>query len=331
MRFISLLSAFLFILGFFSHPSFAFEPINIVASGLDVQSGYRVDQLDWNISGDTDGNNPNILSELRWDDIKIFQISASGWLEFNEVPYLDRILFTLVDISFGKVFSGDVRDSDYAADDRNAEWSRSVNDADKGLTIDLSGAVGSQVVLNSSRFSITPFIGYSFNLQDLSMTNGEQVVSDPRIREDYFGSDAEKPHELGHISGLDSTYTTYWYGPWLGVTGGYEVKNKFNVSVGVEYHWIEYFAQADWNLRSEFDHPVSFEHNARGSGLVWNFKGAYSFDESWSWLVSGDIQNWHTGSGTDRILYSDGSAGKTRLNRVNWDSYSLSSGLQYRF
>ena len=32
-------------------------------------AGYRKDELDWNIAGNINGNNPNILSELTWEDL----------------------------------------------------------------------------------------------------------------------------------------------------------------------------------------------------------------------------------------------------------------------
>ncbi len=298
----------------------AFDLFNIEASGVDVGFGYRSDQLDWNISGDINGENPTILSELSWEDLEIFQIQATGWLEIGELPFLKRNSLILANIAFGKILGGDVQDSDYAADGRTFEWSRSVNDADKGLTVDLSGAVGPIFELSLIEgLAITPLIGYGFNMQDLSMTDGEQVIS---------GSGAP---DIGFLPGLDSSYTAYWYGPWLGVNIDYQANQKIKITVGAEYHWVEYFAQADWNLRSNFAHPVSFEQETTGTGIIWNIKGLYSLNKNWSWLLDGKIQNWETESGTDRTYFADGTVGLSRLNQVNWSSYSLTTGVQYCF
>ncbi|NOQ42374.1 MAG: hypothetical protein GQ563_07740, partial [Desulfuromusa sp.] len=68
----------------------AFDAIYIESAGIDMGFGYRSDQLDWSISGDTNGENPNILSELDWEDIEVFQLQAAGWLELSELPYLKR-------------------------------------------------------------------------------------------------------------------------------------------------------------------------------------------------------------------------------------------------
>ncbi|MFK5926710.1 MAG: hypothetical protein QM483_08780 [Desulfuromusa sp.] len=312
--------------------SLAFDAINIESAGVDMGFGYRSDQLDWSISGDLDGGSPNILSELSWDDLEIFQIQATGWLELGKLPFLKRNSLVLANISFGKILSGDVQDSDYATDNRSFEWSRSVNDADQGLTVDLSGAIGPIFELNKFKgFSITPLLGYGFNMQALSMTNGEQTISNPFIRWWFFGSDAEMPPAVGKISGLDSSYTTYWYGPWVGTNIDYQANEEFKITVGAEYHWVEFFAQADWNLRSDFTHPVSFEHESKGTGVVWNIKGQYTLNDNWSWLFSGNIQNWETESGTDRTFFTDGTVGLSRLNQVSWDSYALTTGVQYRF
>jgi hypothetical protein len=51
----------------------------------------------------------------------------------------------------------------------------------------------------------------------------------------------------------------------------------------------------------------------------------------WSWLFSGNIQKWETESGSDRTFFTDGTVGLSRLNQVSWDSYALTTGVQYRF
>ena len=309
----------------------ASDKIHIESAGLDIGVGYRSDDLDWSISNGLDGDEPNILSELTWDNIKILQLQGGGWLKLSGLPFIDRNSLLIANISMGKIMSGDVQDSDYAKDDRAYEWSRSENDAGHGMTADLSVAFGPIFELNKySGFSVTPLVGYAFNLQALTMSDGEQVISNNGIRRKYFPAAGSSP-QVGKISGLDSTYTAYWYGPWVGLNTGYESGENINITAGVEYHWADYFAQADWDLRSDFEHPVSFEHDANGTGVVWNLQGEYLLDNRWSLLFKGNIQHWKTKDGTDRTFFSDGTVGKTRLNPVNWDSYSVTTGVQYLF
>lgn len=320
------LSIVIFIL--MSSSSLAIEGVVVERSGIELTAGYRSDQVRWNVSGDRGGHNPNILSELTWEDVETFQLRSRGWIELDELPYLRRKSVILANLSVGKIIDGDVRDSDYADDNRTNEWSRSVNRADTGFVIDISGAWGPRFEIDQIKgLVLTPVIGYGFNMQALSMTDGVQVVSDSSLTPSRF----DMPHPQGPISGLDSSYTSYWYGPWLGLNASYKFNNKIDLTAGFEYHIVELFSQADWNLRPEFDHPVSFEHEADGTGFIWDFQGEYSVDDNWSVLLSGRIQSWKTDSGIDRTYFSDGTVGLSRLNRVEWDSYELLSGIQYRF
>lgn len=308
--------------------AFAIEGVVVEGSGIELTAGYRSDQLEWNIAGDRGGNNPNILSELTWEDIETFQLQTDSWIELGKIPYFEKKSIVLTSISVGKIIDGDVRDSDYAQDNRGNEWSRSVNRADTGFVVDLSGAWGPVIDIGQIKgLVLTPVVGYGFNMQALSMTDGKQVVSEPSLTP----SDFNAPHPVGAIRHLDSSYTAYWYGPWFGFNASYKYNDNVDLNVGVEYHIVELFAQADWNLRQEFDHPVSFEHEANGSGFVWNFQGKYRMNDNWSMLLSGRIQNWETDAGTDRTYFSDGTVGLSRLNSVEWDSYELLSGVQYRF
>lgn len=300
--------------------AFSCDSLCLDSATLDVGLGYRNDQLDWNIAGDASGANPNVLSELTWDDLKISQLQLAGQLELAGVPLIQKNVLILADVAFGKIWSGTVQDSDYDGDDRTDETSRSVGDADSGFTADISGAFGPIFKFDRvTGLHVTPLIGYGFNMQAVTMTNGEQVVAGSGTR------------ELGYIPGLDSTYTAYWYGPWLGTTVDYRFNEKLMLALGFEYHWVNFFAQADWNLRTEFEHPVSFEHEGTGSGIVWDINGAYHLNEKWKWTVSTLFQDWSIKNGTDRTFLSDGSVGKTRLNQVNWKSYAVMTGLCYQF
>ncbi len=94
---------------------------------FEVGYGYRRDSFDWNIAGDLQGNNPNILSELKWEDLLIHEIHMGVRVDLKK----DFVLKG--SINYGVIVAGDNQDSDYAADNREMEFSRSNNDADKGI------------------------------------------------------------------------------------------------------------------------------------------------------------------------------------------------------
>ncbi len=200
-------------------------------------TGYRVDDFNWNIAGDIYGNNPNILSELTWNDIEIYQI------KFHFKTILHGVCYLRGSSGFGWIFNGESQDSDYSGDNRTSEFSRSINSADDGNILDVSLGIGYQFTFRLDSFGITPLIGYSYHRQNLTITNGIRIIppTDP-------------------FPGLDSTYVAEWNGPFLGLDFTLKLNNKHTVFAEIEYHWANYYAKADWNLRSDFAHPKSFEH-----------------------------------------------------------------------
>jgi hypothetical protein len=105
---------------------FALLASSLAASGVaaeiytntSLSAGYRIDTLDWSIAGDTTGNNPNVLSELTWDSLNILQIGIESDISIGQKVYMRG------NLSGGYIYSGEVRDSDYAADNRTLEFSR---------------------------------------------------------------------------------------------------------------------------------------------------------------------------------------------------------------
>ncbi len=280
-----------------------------------LSAGYRVDDLDWNIAGDINGNNPNVLSELTWDDVEIYQLKFQG-----SVVWPNIIAFRGY-ASYGWIFDGDNQDSDYLGDNRTFEFSRSNNSTDDDDVLDASLAIGypfrfGQAVIGT----LTPLLGYSYHEQNLKITDGNQTIPN-----------------TGPFPGLDSSYDTEWYGPWIGFDLRFKAKeittfaHRFETYFTYEYHWADYNAKANWNLRDDFAHPKSFEHDADGNG--WKIGAGFNlwFHRNWALNFNYDYQDWSTDSGNDKVFFADGSTAKTKLNEVNWTSYALSLGVSLRF
>ncbi len=282
---------------------------------LIVSAGYRRDDLDWNIAGDANGNNPNVLSELTWDDLESYQVQFRGSLVIPNIIALRAVA------DYGWIFDGQNQDSDYLGDNRTFEFSRSNNSADDGEVWDASLAIGypfrtGQTVIST----ITPLVGYSHHEQNLTMTGGYQTIP-----------------PAGSFPGLDSSYDTEWQGPWVGIDMRFragEIRNfaeRFETYFSYEYHWADYHAEADWNLRDDFQHPKSFEHDADGNGWIIRTGFNFALQRHIALNFNFDYQNWSTDDGTDKVFYADGTTAKTRLNEVNWTSYAVGLGLSVRF
>jgi hypothetical protein len=281
---------------------------------LELNTGYRVDDLDWNIAGNLDGTNPNIFSELTWEDLEIFQVKANMRTAVNNTFYVRASL------AYGWILGGENQDWDYNGDNRTQLYSRSINNADDGDVWDATLGIGYQFNLLSDRLRLIPLGGYAYSEQNLKLTDGVQTLSLPP---------ATQP--LGPIGGLNSTYETKWNGPWLGVDFWLQASPKITLYGSFEYHWADYEAEANWNLRADLAHPKSFEHDADGSGIVIAFAGEYVLEGPWSVSLAANYQDWSTDAGTDRLYRADGTTSDTRLNEVNWKSYAILVGITYRF
>lgn len=289
------------------------EP-QLITGSFDVFTGYRTDDLNFNIAGTTAGTDPNILSELTWSDLQSFQIQGQG-----EVVFLDKVVLE-GSAAYARIFSGDNQDSDYDYDNRTGEFSRSNNAADVGHMNDFSGGLGYRINLEKvldiypvEKLSVTPLVGYAYNAQNLRMQDGYSTIP-----------------AFGAFGGLNSKYETQWKGLWLGTEIAAKAE-KLTGSVRFEYHFLDYYADADWNLRSDFQHPKSFEHSADGSGFVISTKFGYELTENWQLSFKVDYHNYETERGIDKTFFSSGTILDTQLNVVNWYSYAISGGLKYSF
>ena len=280
-----------------------------VETKLDLNAGYRTDDLNWNIASDLSGSaTPNVLSELKWDTLRIAQLS--GGLQLTGA---DGLHFRAT-ADYGWIRSGDNQDSDYLGNDRTLEFSRTNNDTSGDKVWDLSLALGYRFRYVQERTAtyLTPLIGYSRHAQNLRITNANQTIP-----------------ATGSIPGLDSTYQSRWDGSWIGIEFLTDTPNDINAYFRLEHHWADYSAEANWNLRADLEHPRSFGQDANGTGNVISF-GFVTVPKNrrWSTRVGLDYQRWTTDPGVNTVYFSDGTIGVTRLNSVEWKSWALSLGLQ---
>lgn len=300
---------------------------------LDLQlgAGYRQDRLDWTIAGTPQGTNPNILSELSWDDLEIYQLRAKGKVVagLDNFPYFDACVKG--SIGYGWIVDGESQDSDFAGDNRTLEFSRSSAKSDGGDVFDASLAIGPRFRVREEKLTVTPLVGVSYHQQNLRMTDAVQTLSDQAVADAFFGPGEMVLQPLGPFPGLDSTYEARWGGPWVGVDLAIRPSSRLTLSGSAEYHWAVYKAEADWNLRSDFAHPTSFTHRANGEGVVLSAAADLALGERWGAELTYDYADWQTGHGTDRVFFADGAVGVTRLNEVNWRSQAVMLGVTYRF
>ncbi|PLX90777.1 MAG: hypothetical protein C0620_13060 [Desulfuromonas sp.] len=281
-------------------------------------AGMRQDSLDWNISGPD--NTPDVLSELEWDDLEIYQIGFVSKLivENNKVPFAT---YVRLKADYGWATDGDVQDSDYLGDNRTLEFSRSTADADESDVWDVSIGGGFQFSFFNDRFKLVPLIGYSRHEQQLNIRDGVQVIGDG-----FY-----VPAAGTTMPDLDSGYDAEWHGPWVGVDITWQISPRLVFDGTAEYHDVDYDATANWNLRDDFAHPVSFDHQADAEGIVAEGTLTYLFNEHWKLSATFNYSKWKAEDGSDTTFFSDGTSSETGLNEVNWESVSAMVGISYDF
>ena len=285
---------------------------------IEAGYGYRRDRLDWHIAGDIQGKNPSILSEVTWKDLLIheFQLGMRANL---------KSLYLKGSINYGVIVAGENQDSDFAADNREMEFSRSNNDADQGSTLDGLIGAGYRFRPIVKSFSMIPLVGYSYHRQHLTMMNGYQTIT-------WTGGPP-----LGPFEGLDSNYEAEWQGPWIGLDLILDLERFAGILPPIslycdwEHHWADYSAEADWNLRDDFRHPKSFEHEADGTGTVIKLGIRIHMHDRLSANLGYETQAWSTEEGIDRVFLTSGGIAVTRLNEVNWHSETYLIGFSVSF
>lgn len=270
--------------------------------------GYRQDNLGWSIAG----GGVNIASEVNWKKSNIAQIRGVAKFNFWDGWQLRGIAAS------GAVRSGVNRDSDYAGSNRTQEFLRSDNKTG-GSVRDLSIGLGRKFRFFESAsadgLQLVPLAGWSIHQQSLTMRDGQQTL----------------PANGTLLTGLNNTYDTNWQGAWVGMDAVLGLGASVTLTSTLEYHWVDYTADANWNLRNDLAHPVSFKHFASGRGIVASVGAAYRISRNFQLNLSLEQQRWSTDAGYDQTFFVYGVTRNYTLNPVSWDTRSLMLTAKYQF
>ena len=285
------------------------SPAWAVENLMDVSVGYRVDRGQWTIAGPDD--DPNVISDLEWEDLSVFEIRVSG--DFYWGP-----LVLSPQIAFGVVGDGENRDSDYAFDDREGEFSRSTAETE-GDTLDLELAIG-YPLNRGTDLSIVPHVGFAINQQNLNDTDGVQEIDRPDLEAVLDGESTNLGPDdgfLGPFDGLDSEYDAEWTSLFLGADVLAQLSKKTSVTARYRFHFVDYEADLYWNLRD-----LSFTNDAEGDGHSLQATLHHQYNESLSFQAGVHYTFFETDEGTQ----SD-PGGPIKLNDAEWESFGVFLGV----
>ena len=284
---------------------------------IDVGGGFRKDKFKWSKGGQAvanpDGSLPpyGIRSNLNWKDLRIAQFG--GTAEYVSC----RNYAVRIEASYGRIYHGKNIDSDYfVIDDESTKFAVAESKAGKGHVYDLSAAVGYRITSTCRRFVATPLIGYSQYAQYLHMYDGS-------MRLDL------SENKLGPFPGLNSTYTTRWFGPWIGLDFTTRVERCAYLFGSFQWHMLTYRGHGRWNLRHDIG---PFNHKAYGYGYLATLGGKWEIWNNWSLGIVGSYRMFRTKHGHVRVkLLPEDVLGYERFNGAIWHSFSASAIVAWRF
>ncbi len=275
-------------------------------------------ELIWSIAAGTSPlASPNILSELTYEDMKR---EGSG-LQLSYLKVVSDVWAFNVegDYSSTDIISGNSQDSDYYLDNRQGEFSRSYSDIASDGVERGSLALGVKAPWfkgESDGHYVSVMLGYQQHDVDITVTNGVQII----------------PEELNGyiIEGLNTSYNSEFSSKYLAVSTEHSFPWGI-IGLRYEKHEVDFTAEADWNLRTDFQHPVSFEHEGDGEGRVLTLGYAYKFGFNLDVFVDITHREYEIIDGDDVTFFSNGGTGRTRLNRLVYKSNNARLGIRFVF
>lgn len=282
---------------------------------LGISAGPRYDTMRWNIGGH---GGPNILSELGWK-VPAVQLRVDGdWTHVSGFTIKGWLAYA------GAVEGGEVRDSDYALDNRQAEFSRSYSKTDEGRMVDASLGAGWRLPLGRSA-ALTPLLGVARYSSEYRMRDGQQT---------WVDDDLDGKNDLSssrRIHNLHSSYKPVWTSYWHGVDAEWQALPRLSLRAAVKQHFFRYKADANWNLRGSFAHPVSFTHQGYGQGWEGDLTADWHLAGGHRLTLDVNKRELRMKNGTDTTYFADDSSGTIRLNEALADSWSARLGYRYEY
>lgn len=268
---------------------------------ITTDFGYSSEDFRWSIAGNLSGTTPNVYSELKWKGVAgpalNVGIQFKLWKKFGAEGL------------YGRQFSsaGKVNDTDYGLDNRTDPIYNGNFSSDKGYTDAWKAGINYQLI-SGNIFSLMPSAGYGVSRQELFLVD-----------------------HSGMYPNLNSSYTTSWSGPYLRALAMIKLGGPLRLSADVIYNQVSYKATANWNLITQFQHPISYRHSASGFGVEAHGKLLIQVTNKTNIALGAGYFNWQTGTGTDQLYLQSGQTDKTQLNEAIRNGFDVTAGLMVSF
>ncbi|AOM78606.1 hypothetical protein [Pedobacter steynii] len=262
-------------------------------------SGYTSENFQWSIAGNSNGQNPNVLSEVKWAKLK-----GPGMGLDMELDVWSHI-FVRAGYHLSFIRSGTATDNDYAADNRSQPTYHALLKSNEGNTYRYSAALAYDFKLHKI-WIMVPYVGYAISKQSLSLKSFEEEKGEQK---------------------LNSSYESRWAGPVIGVDLDVAVGRRISLNAGFNYKQLNYTGSANWNLIDAFKHPLSFRHRAKGFENQTLLRLNLKINALFSAHIKAEYSYAETGIGVDQLFLADGQERESRFNGAIRTVRALGAGI----
>ncbi|MFW0716479.1 hypothetical protein [Pedobacter sp. N23S346] len=264
--------------------------------------GLNQAKFDWSIAGNSSGTNPNILSELIWQELKGPAFGLD--IQYN---ITNRLRIKTIN-QYTSITKGAAEDTDYAEDNRQNAFYFDRFNAGKGYLFGTYLQL-SYEALTIDLVSINPIIGFSYGQHQFHLLE--------------TGSNAM-------TTGLNSTYQTRYKGFDLGFESALELK-AFNITAGILGGFYSYLAKANWNLIPDFAKPVSFTQKANAFALKGYANLSVPLNKSLELTLDYQINTINTHAGVDKAYFINQPVEETQFNGASFSGNTIALGINIIF
>lgn len=283
---------------------------------IDISAKYNSSDLAIAIGAPANNrSSPNITTDLDFDSTA----SLGAEVNFGYMHSLGKshTVFGEIGGTFGKLTSGTLQNSSYAGNDRTGVSSRAISELEHDNVHDLHYKLGvkSRWFGKPGHYN-TVYVGQSA-IQQNNHFKKNTVLLPPE--------DAGKTYP-----NLNSTYKVETLSRNIGVTTEHETRIGV-ISAGYEHGNIDYDGTANWNLRTELKHPKSFVQSAEGTSDTVSLTYTLPVSKSVDLSISYQQTNYKMDKGYDSLNLASGTTQVSKLKNVEFNSYSVKTGVSFRF
>jgi hypothetical protein len=288
------LKKIIFLLLFFGELANAQDNKIRLSGGL----AYNISDLTWSIAGNSQGQSPNILSELDFKSVA----SLGYFLEGRYSPL--RNFYFILYYQHNSVFSGKGSDVDYQGDNRTNSTYQLSFSSNRGQ-LDMIRTGINTTLLKRNAINFTAGIYYRSNIQE------------------FYILSAEDPD-------LESIYKMKMKGMELTVDADIDLGRNVSALLSFSCGYINYRGEANWNLREIFMHPLSFLQTSKGISTGGEVRFDYRISPLFSLTIGGTYSRIKIFKGTDTSYLITDTEVSTQFNGAKNNNYGSTVGIIVR-